>query len=79
MSTTRPSCSLPTLRDWLPSGHLAWFVLDVVDQLDLGPFLKAYRADRHGGCLCASDAAGVLPYAYCTGMRSPAPKRTPLS
>jgi hypothetical protein len=38
----------PDLRDWLPSDHLAWFVLDVVDQLDLGPFLKAYRADGHG-------------------------------
>jgi hypothetical protein len=25
----------PDLRDWLPAGHLAWFVLDVVDQLDL--------------------------------------------
>jgi transposase len=38
----------PDLRDWLPSDHLAWFILDVVDQLDLGPFLKAYRADGHG-------------------------------
>jgi hypothetical protein len=38
----------PDLRDWLPAEHLAWFVLDVVDQLDLGPFLKAYRADGHG-------------------------------
>jgi hypothetical protein len=26
----------PDLRDWLPADHLAWFVLDVVDQLDLG-------------------------------------------
>jgi hypothetical protein len=25
------------LRDWLPADHLVWFVLDVVDQLDLGP------------------------------------------
>ena len=38
----------PDLRDWLPDGHLAWFVLDVVDQLDLAPFLRAYRADGHG-------------------------------
>ena len=28
----------PDLRDWLPEGHLAWFVLDVVDQLDLTAF-----------------------------------------
>src|ERR671911_464563 len=38
----------PDVRDWLPADHLAWFVPDVVDQLDLGPFLKAYRADGHG-------------------------------
>ena len=61
----------PDLREWLPADHLAWFVLDVVDQLDLGPFLKAYRADGHGraayepGMLLA-----VLLYGYCTGVRS---------
>jgi hypothetical protein len=38
----------PDLRDWLAADYLAWFVLDVVDQLDLKPFLRAYRADRHG-------------------------------
>jgi hypothetical protein len=32
----------PDLRDWLPQGHVAWFVLDVVDQLDLQPFYRAY-------------------------------------
>jgi hypothetical protein len=25
----------PDLREWLPADHLAWFILDVVDQLDL--------------------------------------------
>jgi hypothetical protein len=38
----------PDLRDWLPTGHLAWFILDVTDQLDFGPFLRGYRADGHG-------------------------------
>ena len=38
----------PDVRDWLPADHLTWFILDVVDQLDLGPFLKAYRVDGHG-------------------------------
>jgi len=33
----------PDLRDWLPKGHLAWFVLDVTDQLDLAPFYLAHR------------------------------------
>jgi transposase len=70
-TATRPSCSHPDVRDWLPEHHLAWFVRDVVDQLDLGPFLKAYRVDGHGraayepGMLLA-----VLLYAYCTGIRS---------
>ena len=25
----------PDMRDWLPQDHLAWFVIDVVDQLGL--------------------------------------------
>jgi hypothetical protein len=37
----------PDLRDWLPDGHLAWFILDVTDQFDLEPFLCSYRADGH--------------------------------
>jgi transposase len=61
----------PDLRDWLPSDHLAWFVLDVVDQLDLGPFLKAYRADGHGRAAYAPRMLlAVLLYGYCTGIRS---------
>jgi transposase len=61
----------PDLRDWLPADHLAWFVLDVVDQLDLGPLLNAYRGDGHGR---AADAPrmllAVLLYGYCTWIRS---------
>ena len=33
---------------WLPADHLVWFVIDVVDQLDLSPFRAAYQADGHG-------------------------------
>jgi transposase len=61
----------PDLREWLPAAHLAWFVLDLVDQLDLGPFLQSYRADGHGRA--AYDPRmllSVLLYAYCTGIRS---------
>jgi transposase len=61
----------PDIRDWLPANHLAWFVLDVVDQLDLGPFLTAYRADGHGRAAYAPQMLlAVLLYAYCTGVRS---------
>jgi transposase len=61
----------PDVRDWLPADHLAWFVLDVVDQLDLGPFLKAYRADGHGRAAYQPRMLlAVLLYAYCSGIRS---------
>jgi hypothetical protein len=61
----------PDVREWLPADHLAWFMLDVVDQLDLGPFLKAYRADGHGRAAYAPRMLlAVLLYAYCTGIRS---------
>jgi hypothetical protein len=58
----------PDLRDWLPDGHLAWFVLDVVDQLDLTAFYRAHRNDGHGHP--AYDPRlllGVLLYGYCIG------------
>ncbi|MHB8658570.1 MAG: hypothetical protein ACYC91_11550 [Solirubrobacteraceae bacterium] len=38
----------PSLRDWLPEDHLAWFVIDAVSRLDLEAFYAAYRADGHG-------------------------------
>jgi transposase len=61
----------PDVREWLPADHLAWFVLDVVDQLDLHPFLAAYRADGHGRAAYQPQMLlGVLLYAYCTGIRS---------
>ena len=61
----------PDLRDWLPTDHLAWFILDVVDQLDLDPFLRAYRADGHGRpAYDPKLLLGVLLYGYATGVRS---------
>jgi transposase len=61
----------PDLRDWLPADHLAWFVLDVVDQLDLDPFLRAYRADGHGhAAYDPKILLEVLLYGYCIGVRS---------
>ena len=35
----------PDVREWLPEGHLAWFVLDAVAEMDLEPFYGAYRSD----------------------------------
>jgi len=41
----------PSLADWLPGEHLAWFVLDAVEQIDLQPFYKRYRQDGIGNSL----------------------------
>jgi len=61
----------PSLRDWLPAEHLAWFVLDAVEQIDLTAFYAAYRADGHGRA--AHDPAmmvALVLYAYAVGERS---------
>jgi transposase len=61
----------PSITDWLPEDHLAFFVLDVVDELDLSAFYGAYRADGRGGA--TYDPAlmlAVLFYAYAVGERS---------
>jgi transposase len=59
------------LRDWLPEGHLAWFILDVVDQVDLTAFYRAHRDDGHGHpAYDPKLLLGVLLYGYCVGVRS---------
>jgi transposase len=67
----QPLLLSPDLRDWLPQEHLAWLVLDVIDQLDLQPFLRTYRADGHGHpAYDPKTLLGVLLYAYAIGVRS---------
>ncbi len=61
----------PSVAEWLPEDHLAWFVLDVIDELDLSAFLAGYRSDGRGGA--AYDPAmmvALLVYAYSVGERS---------
>src|SRR3954466_13918846 len=61
----------PSLREWLPEGHLAWFVIDAVAALDLAAFYAAYRVDGHGRP--AHDPAmmvALLLYGYAIGERS---------
>ena len=61
----------PSLADWLPQGHLAWFVLDVVAELDLSVFRAAYRLDGRGGAAYDPQMMlALLVYAYCVGERS---------
>ncbi len=61
----------PDLRDWLPEGHLAWFVLEAVAGMNLGEFYAAYRRDGVGRR--AYDPAmmvALLLYGYARGTRS---------
>src|SRR2546428_7123385 len=61
----------PSLKDWLPGDHLAWFVLDAVDDLDLSDFYADYREDGWGAA--AHDPkmmVALFIYAYSIGVRS---------
>src|SRR3954453_11387843 len=61
----------PSLREWLPEEHFAWFVLDVVGEMDLGAVYACYREDGWGRA--AHDPAmmvALFVYAYATGVRS---------
>jgi transposase len=61
----------PSVAEWLPEDHLAWFVLDVVDELDLSGFLAGYRVDGRGGAAYhPALMLALLVYAYAVGERS---------
>jgi transposase len=62
----------PDLRAWLPEGHLALYVSDVVDALDLSAILRVYAAaDPRGGVpYHPAMLVKLLVYAYCIGMPS---------
>ena len=62
----------PSLQDWLPTAHLARFIADVAEQLDLSAFYAAYgRKDGRG--LAAYHPlmlCRLLLYGYAIGVRS---------
>jgi transposase len=61
----------PSVRDWVPEGHLVWTVLDAVGELDLSAFYADYRADGHGRpAYEPSMMVALLLYAYARGNRS---------
>lgn len=61
----------PSVAEWLPEDHLAWFVIDVVAELDVSSFLAAYRLDGRGGAAYDPQMMlALLVYAYCVGERS---------
>ena len=78
MSTTfrpyAPDQSLllpPDVREWLPEGHMAHHVSDLVDGLDLTAFYAPYEGDgRRNAPYDPRMMVKVLLYAYATGMFS---------
>jgi transposase len=61
----------PSLRDWLPENHLAYFVSDVVDNLDLSAMDAVYGDEKRGRPpYDPLMMTKVLVYGYCVGVFS---------
>jgi transposase len=62
----------PSLHDWLPEGHLARFLLDVVSALDLSAIYKSYQdKDGRGQAAYAPEMmVRLLLYGYARGVYS---------
>jgi transposase len=61
----------PSLRDWLNEDHLAYFVSDVVEQLDLSKIHAVYEKDPRGQPPYDPQLmTKLLVYGYCTGVFS---------
>jgi transposase len=61
----------PSLREWLPSDHLANFISDVVDTLDLSEITNAYDNSQGGQApFHPVLMTKLLLYAYCIGVPS---------
>src|SRR3954464_2517035 len=59
------------VRGWRPPGHLAWFVIDAVAEMDLEAFYAAYRVDgRSRPAYEPAMMVALLLYAYARGIRS---------
>jgi transposase len=59
----------PSLREWMPEDHLAYFVSDVVDQLDLSAMDRVYGHEKRGQPpYDPRMMTKLLVYAYCVGV-----------
>ncbi len=61
----------PSLKEWLPEGHLAYFIDEVFDELDLSAIEQVYEREERGyPPYHPRMMAKVLFYAQCVGVRS---------
>jgi transposase len=61
----------PSLREWHPEDHLAYFVSDLIDQLDLGVIESYYEREQRGyPPYHPRMMTKVLVYGYCAGVFS---------
>jgi transposase len=60
-----------SLKEWLPTDHLAYFISDVVDQLDLAEIMDSYEREERGyPPYHPRMMVKILLYAYCIGVPS---------
>jgi transposase len=59
----------PSVEDWLPKDHLARFVVDIIDQLDLSTLTGQYRGTG-SAAYHPTLMLGLLVYGYATGVYS---------
>jgi transposase len=60
-----------SMKEWLPADHLAYFISDVVDQLDLSEIMDCYNYEERGyPPYHPRMIVKVLLYAYCIGVPS---------
>jgi transposase len=61
----------PSLRDWLPDNHLAYFLGDLIDQLDLSAIESHYEQEERGyPPYHPRMMTKILVYGYCVGVFS---------
>ena len=61
----------PSLHDWLPEGHLAYFVRETIQELDLSAILDTYDSSKGGyPAYHPVMMTQLLAYGYCVGVRS---------
>ena len=60
-----------SIREWLPSDHLAYFISDIVEHLDLSSVMERYAGEERGyPPYHPAMMVKVLLYAYCIGVPS---------